>query len=106
MDGIEVPITFGQVSRFGGDRVRMQNEGEAILKANHVISAGVKSSSISAVEVFATCLQSSKVRDAPHEISIVFSRLEDVPWKTGCSCKAGAGSHCKHIFAVMLFCLQ
>lgn len=105
-DGIEIPITFSQVSRFGGDMTRMQNEGEALLKGKHVISVGVKSSSSTEVEVFATCLQSSKVRDAPHEICIVFSQLENVSWQTTCSCKAGAGSHCKHIFAVMLFCLQ
>lgn len=29
MDGIEVPITLDKVNRFGGDRVRMQNEVEA-----------------------------------------------------------------------------
>lgn len=102
---VEIPISFIQLARFAGDRIRMQNEGEAILKAKHLVSVGVKKARNSEVEVSASCLQSSKIRDAPHEINITFYSV-DIMWKCYCSCKAGAGSHCKHIFAVLMYCLQ
>lgn len=106
MMDVEIPISFSQVAKFAGDRIRMQNEGEAVLKGNHIISVGVKKNSSTEVEVMATCLQSSKVRDVPHEINITFNHSPDVMWKSTCTCKAGAGAHCKHIFAVLLYSLQ
>lgn len=106
MEEIEIPITFLQLSRFTGDRVRMPNEGEAVLKAKHLVSVGVKRVGLEEVVVQAACLQSSKIRDAPHDITITFFYSVDVMWKCFCSCKAGAGAHCKHVFAVLLHCLQ
>lgn len=102
---VEIPISFLQLVNFAGGRIRMQNEGEAVLKAKHVVSVGVKKVVEGSVEVMASCLQSSKIRDTPHETNITFFSVNKM-WQCSCSCKAGAGEHCKHIFAVLLYTLQ
>lgn len=91
----EVVISFAQLSEFAGDRQRMITEGDGVLQAGHIIIVGKSGDKIKGA-----CLQSSKIRDKPHEINL---DLNKVPWKCHCSCKAGGGSHCKHIFAVLLF---
>lgn len=39
---VYVPITFNQLMDFAGKHARMVTEGEAILKAKHLLSVGVK----------------------------------------------------------------
>lgn len=38
----DIPITCIQLSRFARDMIRMQNVGEAVIKAKHLVSVGVK----------------------------------------------------------------
>lgn len=103
-DQVEIKITFSDLGLFVGNRNRMQTEGEAVLAAGHVIRVGVKNVYPS-IEVVGICLQSSKIRDNPHEVNIKFGESY-MDWKCKCSCKAGAGSHCKHICAVLFYTFQ
>lgn len=92
---VEVNISFAQLAEYAGDRQRMVTEGDGVLEAGHLIVVGKRGEKIKAA-----CLQSSKIREKPHEIEL---SLNSIPWVCHCSCKAGGGSHCKHIFAVLLF---
>lgn len=95
MTTVDVHISFLQLTEFAGDRQRMITEGDAVLEAGHLVVVGQAGEKIKAA-----CLQSSHIRDKPHEIQI---SLNKDPWICHCSCKAGGGSHCKHIFAVLLY---
>lgn len=90
---------------FAGKHARMVTEGEAILKAKHLLSVGVKKTDGSGIHVLGTCLQSSTIRNSPHEIEICFSGVEFAEWTCKCSCKAGLAK-CKHAFAVLLYIFQ
>lgn len=102
---MEIKLTFSDLSSFVGNRNRMQTEGEAVLAAGHLVRVGVKNVIGESINVVGICLQSSKIRDNPHEINIKFAGSYS-SWKCKCSCKAGAGSHCKHICAVLLYIFQ
>lgn len=51
MVDIEITVTFTQLSRFAVDRIRTQNEGEAVLKKKPLVSVGVKRAGQEEVEV-------------------------------------------------------
>ncbi|XP_075737092.1 uncharacterized protein LOC142776738 isoform X1 [Rhipicephalus microplus] len=81
-------------------RVRCLIEGEEVLNAGHRICCGVKACNIDAVAIQGLCLQTSHVREKPHELELVFdvnSRIKD-----HCSCKAGNAERCKHMIAMLL----
>lgn len=96
---VDIPINFVQLMKYAGDHSRMVTEGESILKASHLVLVGVKKIDKAGVHVFGSCLQSSTIRNSPHEINII---LKDDDYNCECSCKAGLAK-CKHIFAVLLY---
>ncbi|KAH8034516.1 hypothetical protein HPB51_025246 [Rhipicephalus microplus] len=53
-------------------RVRCLIEGEEVLNAGHRICCGVKACNIDAVAIQGLCLQTSHVREKPHELELVF----------------------------------
>ncbi|XP_028131157.2 uncharacterized protein LOC114326897 isoform X2 [Diabrotica virgifera virgifera] len=97
-------ISVSDIVEYCGDSKRPLIEGEAVFDANHIFVCGIKSKSTTTVEIFALCLQSSKIHDQPHEIDIkVSGEGTQKTIKCACTCKAGAGQKCKHIIAVLLY---
>lgn len=83
-------------------------EGEEILNANHIILIGSTTVSHLSVEILGLCLQTSALKNNPHEIKGIFefikSTIEIRDFK--CTCKAGMSGVCKHISAVLLKCTR
>lgn len=90
----------------GGMEKRCFREGAAVYNSNHYVTCGINLNESNAVslKIFAVCLQSSSPRNAPHEIKMFFQRQDMRTFKvTSCSCLAGLGTHCKHVFAVLFY---
>jgi hypothetical protein len=51
----------------------------------------------------AFCMQSSGLKEKPHEIHGEISFTDEILSKV-CSCKAGLGEKCKHIVGTLLYC--
>ncbi|OXU21062.1 hypothetical protein TSAR_014568 [Trichomalopsis sarcophagae] len=82
-------------------------EGERVYKAGHIIKCG-KSEQLQngyTMTFTAVCLQTSNLRDNPHEINGQVSSDGKI-LNCSCSCKAGLGEKCKHIIAALLYCYQ
>ncbi|CAD6224481.1 GSCOCG00011782001-RA-CDS [Cotesia congregata] len=80
--------------------------GESILEAGHLIKCGLQPSDRNLDEVYniiAFCLQTSHLKDAPHEIVGAIAKTGQIMGMS-CSCKAGLSEACKHIVATLLFC--
>ena len=81
--------------------------GEALLNAGHLIHCGKLSNDDCLngqnYKIFAFCLQTSHLRDAPHEMTGEIQEDGQVI-KMKCSCKAGLSGACKHVVAVLLHC--
>lgn len=80
-------------------------EGNRVLEANHVIKIGktVESVTGDCVYIIALCLQTSHLKESPHEIKGKLCKNGKILSMT-CSCKAGLGEKCKHILATLLYC--
>lgn len=90
-----------------GDATRPLKAGLDLYKSQHVINAGKANVSDDAIDVYGQVLQSSDPRGVPHDIKITGVRPNNVEdWLAVCSCKAGLGHKCKHIFAVLLYILK
>ena len=77
---------------------------EKIINAGHFIFSGLNNQSANQQNILSYCLQSSDVRDQPHEIkTIIYQNGKIVSSK--CSCTAGLSERCKHVTAVLLFLL-
>ena len=78
-------------------------EGESVLNDGHVMFCGRLSEEQDVCKLFiAFCMQSSNLRNHPHEIKGSISsngKIIDVK----CSCKAGLSKKCKHAVVVFLF---
>lgn len=81
-------------------------EDERVFQAGHIIKCGknIQNSNSDVISFTALCLQTSSLKENPHEINgkvtsgkILFCT---------CSCKAGLGEKCKHIIATLLYCYQ
>lgn len=83
-------------------------EGEEILNANHIILMGSTTASDVSVEILGLCLQTSALKNNPHEITGILeffgSTNEIRDFK--CTCKAGMSGVCKHISAILLKCTR
>ncbi|XP_046396033.1 uncharacterized protein LOC124163281 [Ischnura elegans] len=95
-------LDLSDVFTYVGDFKRPFVEGDAILKANHIVELGVLKNEVDLVEVMALCLQTSNINGQPHEINITIRGNGKKEIQGTCSCKAGTGK-CKHVAAV---CLQ
>lgn len=84
---------------FGGPN--MMRSGDAVLKAGHIIAVGVTSVGLTTSTIEGICLQTSHPNNTPHTITIT-TAADFANWTFFCSCKAGLGSKCKHIYAVLL----
>lgn len=78
-------------------------EGERVYKAGHIIQCGeVESNEDGEVRIISYCIQTTKMREKPHEIKGKISR-DGVITSFKCSCKAGLSGQCKHIVATLLY---
>ncbi|XP_011685215.1 PREDICTED: uncharacterized protein LOC105448392 [Wasmannia auropunctata] len=80
-------------------------EGNRVLKAEHIIKIGKNAENVrgDCVNLTALCLQTSHLKQSPHEITGKVRRNREVV-SMKCSCKAGLGEKCKHIIAALLYC--
>lgn len=100
-------LTISAICDWAGTNPRQRNfiEGERLLKAGHIFKCGRNSDeNDSGVTSFTSyCLQTSKLRDHPHQIDGKISMNGEILCVV-CSCKAGLGEKCKHILATLLYC--
>uniref|UniRef100_A0ABD2WU95 SWIM-type domain-containing protein n=1 Tax=Trichogramma kaykai TaxID=54128 RepID=A0ABD2WU95_9HYME len=78
-------------------------EGERIFQAGHVILCGIKENTESGgVKVTALCLQTSHLKDKPHEVNV---EIDEHGTILNCHCngKAGESKQCKHILSTLLY---
>lgn len=83
-------------------------EGEALLNAKHVILTGITMETDTTKDILALCLQTSALKNLPHEIKgklLITDNKVDI-LKFTCTCKAGLSQTCKHISAVLLKCTR
>ncbi|CAG9814269.1 unnamed protein product [Phaedon cochleariae] len=78
-------------------------EGEAVLRANHVILC--EAGDFNKRHMFALCLQTSAMKSSSHEVKLKLgSRGTPVEqWICICSCKVGQSGYCEHVVAVPLY---
>lgn len=97
-------ISVSDIFNLLGDSQRPLIEGEAISRSKNLFFCGIQSKQNNCLLIKSSCLQTSKITEKPHEIQIkVFLVNDNKKIECYCSCKAGAGSKCKHVFATLLF---
>eukprot|EP00102_Acyrthosiphon_pisum_P009396 XP_003247467.1 PREDICTED: uncharacterized protein LOC100568648 [Acyrthosiphon pisum] len=97
-------FTIGEIFTFANCSINSQNvvEGEQVLKSKQIILCGkiVKENEI---QIKALVIQSSHIREMPHEIT---GNISTVPLLKivifACTCAAGLSEFCKHIAAILL----
>nr|XP_046471424.1 uncharacterized protein LOC124213811 [Neodiprion pinetum] len=80
--------------------------GEDILDEGHLMKCGLQQSDTSCdnkYKIIAFCLQTSRLKDPPHEIVGAISQNGKIMGMS-CSCKAGLSESCKHVVAPLLYC--
>lgn len=97
-------ITVNEIYSLLGETKRPIIEGEALVLSQKVFHCGIKTMAENSINIEASCLQTSHPTDSPHKINISISLVNDTRnISCECTCKAGAGNRCKHIFATLLF---
>lgn len=98
---------MNNIIEFLGDGVRPLKAGLDLQKSKHVINAGRSNIKNDKIDIFGQVLQTSNPRGLPHNVKISGVKENNVKnWVATCSCKAGLGQKCKHIFAVLLYVLK
>ena len=90
--------------------VRPVREGEAVLNAGFVISAGLKRKERSVLHIQSLVLRTSGVSTLHPYLVEIWVDLQKPPGfrvlkdqSVECDCKAGESEKCKHVIAVMLY---
>ncbi|CAI6377479.1 unnamed protein product [Macrosiphum euphorbiae] len=80
-------------------------EGENILNSGHIINCGYISKDLKEINTLGMCLQTSAIRDKPHNITGSLQLNENglKVTKILCTCKAGNSQKCKHIVSTLLY---
>lgn len=92
---------MNQILEHLDDAQRPLKEGFNLYKSNHVVSVGRLKNAKDVLQINAGVIQTSQPKSAPHTVNLwLKSKVSE--WITKCSCKAGLGGKCKHIFAVLL----
>ena len=77
--------------------------GEQLIKAGYFVKFGLAHQDDKEVRTAGLCLQSSHIRQEPHQIKIILSCKEDAAIaETSCSCKAGQTGKCKHCVGLLI----
>ena len=97
-------IVMSDIMILLGGSVRPLQCGEEVFSANHILLCGIKHQENNVIKIRSRCLQSSHIADSPHKIDITITLSENnKKIECFCSCKAGAGKKCKHIFATLIY---
>lgn len=100
-------VMIQEICRFASATPTSRNfiAGENIIDRGHLLNCGKVSNSNDSdvVQILAFCLQTTSLREEPHEINGQILKDGKIIGME-CSCKAGLGNTCKHIVAVLLFC--
>ncbi|CAI6363425.1 unnamed protein product [Macrosiphum euphorbiae] len=81
-------------------------EGENILNSGHLINCGyIISKDLKEINILGMCLQTSAIRDKPHNKTGSLQLNENglKVTKILCTCKAGNSQKCKHIVSTLLY---
>lgn len=101
---VQYEINMSDIMLLLGDSKRPLIEGEAIFKSKNLFFCGIRQRTINCLLINSSCLQTSNINGQPHEIEIeVFSENNNKKIECKCTCKADAGSKCKHIFATLIY---
>ncbi|KAK0160354.1 hypothetical protein PV328_007774 [Microctonus aethiopoides] len=100
-------ISEREICRWGETNPSKRNyiEGKKIVSAGHIVKCG-KLSEINnndEVRFVAFCMQTSHLNNKPREINCSVS-CDGQIFSMVCTCKAGLGKKCKHIFGTLLYC--
>lgn len=92
-----------------GDNPKQKNihDAQRILSAGHLIKCGInrEKSDKNVNVITALCIQTSHMKEKPHEINANISKNGKIISVT-CSCKAGKGEKCKHAVATLFYCYK
>ncbi|XP_051156911.1 uncharacterized protein LOC127278964 [Leptopilina boulardi] len=95
-------LNISDVCAFANATASTRNflEGEKLLHAGHLLFCGKEAEEDNLINLIAFCIQSSKIKDAPHEIkrSLLNGKINLIK----CSCTAGQSQKCKHVVATLL----
>lgn len=99
-------VSLNEIYTFcnGTPTTRNMVEGESILNSGHLIHCGYTNKDDANINLFAMCLQTSALREKPHEVygTLSFQNCTWIVSQMVCSCKAGASQTCKHTVATLL----
>ncbi|XP_050457534.1 uncharacterized protein LOC126854641 [Cataglyphis hispanica] len=102
-------FSINELFDWAGSNLAQKNykNAEQILAAGHLIRCGKNIEKVNSdvVSFTALCLQSSHVKEKPHEIEGLISKSGKF-LSVNCSCKAGKGAKCKHVVAALLYCYR
>ncbi|CAG9822472.1 unnamed protein product [Phaedon cochleariae] len=96
-------VLLADILLYLDEKSRPVVEGEAVIRANHVILCGAED--FNKRHIFALCLQTSAMKSSPHEVKLKLgSRGTPIEqWICICSCKAGQSGYYEHVVAVLLY---
>lgn len=97
-----VNVLLKDIIAYGGKRSRPLIEGEKLFKANHIISVAAIKRVGRNVDILGLVIQSSQPKARPHEVSLELVEGDPSKWKCVCTCKAGLGHKCKHVFGLLV----
>lgn len=92
-------VSFWQIFNYIGDRKRCLKEGEEVLKAGYIVACGIKEERDGHVVVHALCVQTSGIREKPHQVEAC---VKSDNFEVNCSYKAGLSGYCKYCIALLL----
>lgn len=100
-------ISEAEICLWGDTNPSKRNyiEGKKIASAGHIVQCGKigNDSCRDEVKFVAFCVQTSNLKDKPHEINGILSSDCKI-LSMVCTCKAGLGEKCKHIFGTLFYC--
>ncbi|XP_023317651.1 uncharacterized protein LOC111694300 [Trichogramma pretiosum] len=100
----KLEISLFDILEILGDYRRPFIEAEQIFLADHIVLCGFKYRTDQEILIVSYVTQTSKINDIPHEVTL---KVEVSECKKviccHCTCPAGAGGKCKHIFGSLLY---
>lgn len=102
MEQKEHLVKLSSIFAYIGNGLRVYEEGEKVLNANHIMFCGKTLFNSKRLEIFALCIQTSNVHGNPHELNLKVNFLTRSVIECRCSCVAGAEGKCKYSLALLL----
>lgn len=91
----------------GSEHSKCVVEGENVINAGHLLSAGKLEETSDFISIYGLCVQSSSVDSLPHEVTGKLSVGSTINiLNMLCTCKAGNSGRCKHVSALLIKCIR